>query len=487
MKLEPAYQSATELCSALAAGTISSVELLEHYRARYERLNRPVNAIIATDFEVAGKRARACDEALARGKKIGPLHGLPMTIKDSFEVVGMPTTSGARELVEYMPTANAVAVQRLVDAGAVVFGKTNLPRFATGFESYNDVHGTTNNPWDLARTCGGSSGGPAAAVAAGLTGLDIGSDIGGSVRVPAHFCGLYAHKPSLGIVPLRGHIPGPPGTLALADMVVAGPLARGADDLSLVLGVLAGPDIPDAGGWELSLPPARHGSLKDFRVAAWLDDATGPVDGEVLQRLEAAVALLEQAGVTVDRKARPDIDMKAAFAAYLSMLSALLGTGLSEAEFVQMIDAQGDIAPEDMSIASVWRRGLVLRHRDWLSARELRAQVRQAWSDFFRRYDVLLSPPMGTVAFPHDQGPDFTTQSIKINGERRPYLEQLFWPALCNFGFLPAAVSPVGRAQNGLPVGIQIVADYLDDFTAIEFSRLTQNIWGGFVPPPEMV
>ncbi len=207
MKPDPAYQSATELCLALAAGNISSVELLELYRARYQRLNGPVNAIIATDFEAAGKRARACDESLARGKRIGPLHGLPMTIKDSFEVVGMPTTSGARELVDYRPTTNAVAVQRLVDAGAVVFGKTNLPRFATGFESFNDVHGTTNNPWDATRTCGGSSGGPAAAVAAGLTGLDIGSDIGGSVRVPAHFCGLYAHKPSYGMVPVRGHIP----------------------------------------------------------------------------------------------------------------------------------------------------------------------------------------------------------------------------------------------------------------------------------------
>src|SRR5690606_37586313 len=216
--------------------------------------NPALNAIVATDIEAARERARAADAALAAGESWGPLHGVPITIKDTFEVAGMPTTAGAKELRDHRPSSNAVAVQRLLDAGAIVFGKTNVPLYAGDLQTYNEVYGSTSNPWDLHRTPGGSSGGAAAALAAGLTALELGSDIGGSIRTPSHFCGVCGLKPSYGIIPSRGHIPGPPGTLSEADISVTGPMARSVDDLELALDILAGPDTPAAKGWRLELP-----------------------------------------------------------------------------------------------------------------------------------------------------------------------------------------------------------------------------------------
>ncbi len=481
---ELGFRSATALCADLAAGTLSSVELLDHFRQRVERLNGRINAVIATDFDGARQRARNCDEAVARGERLGPLHGLPITIKDSFQAVGMPTTSGAPELADFRPTENAVAVQRLVDAGAVVFGKTNLPFMATGFESYNDLFGTSRNPWNPDRTCGGSGGGPAASVAAGLATFDISSDIGGSVRTPAHFCGVFAHKPSSGLVPHRGHIPGPPGTLAETDMVAVGPITRAAADLSLTFEVLAGPDVLEASGWQLALPAARHERLADFRIAAWLDDPVGPVDAEVLEKLDDAVVALERQGIAVDRAARPDFDVQQAFDAFLSVLASVLGAGQPDDGFAVLSKRANGLDPADRSVPATWRRGLVLSHRQWLGDNELRARIRFAWARFFRDFDVLLTPPMGTAAFSHDQGSDFADQVIAIGGEPRPYLEQLFWPGFANFAHLPASVVPLGQARSGLPVGMQIMAGHLEDRTALRFAELTEKIWGGYAPPP---
>lgn len=481
---ELGFRSATDLCADLAAGTLSSVDLLDHFRRRGERLNGRINAVIATNFEAASQRARECDEASTRGECLGPLHGLPITIKDSFQVVGMPTTSGVPELADFRPAENAVAVQRLVDAGAVVFGKTNLPFMATGFESYNDLFGTTRNPWNPDRTCGGSGGGPAASVAAGLAAFDISSDIGGSVRTPAHFCGVFAHKPSSGVVPHRGHIPGPPGTLAETDMVAVGPITRAAADLSLTFDALAGPDVLEATGWRLALPAARHERLADFRIAAWLDDPFGPVDDEVLERLEEAVTALEKQGVAVDRTARPDFDVQQAFDAFLTVLASVLGAGQDDDGNAALAERADNLDPSDRSIPATWRRGLVLSHRQWLGDNELRARVRYAWARFFGDFDVLLTPPMGTVAFSHDQGEDFADQVIAINGKPHPYLEQLFWPGFANFAYLPASVVPLGPARSGLPVGMQIMAGHLEDRTALRFAELTEGIWGGYAPPP---
>src|SRR5215813_13046429 len=291
-----AFRSALELVVALRNREVSSRELLDHYLKRVERYNPQINAVVTLDVDRARKRADEADQALARGELWGPLHGLPMTIKDTIETAGLRTTAGAPIHTNHIPAHDAPVVARLKAAGAIVFGKTNTPVFAGDAQTYNPIFGVTNNPWDLTRSPGGSSGGSAAALSAGLTGLELGSDIGGSIRNPAHYCGVYGHKPSYDIIPLRGHIPGPPGLLSGTDIAVLGPLARSAKDLSLVLGLLVGPDEDEGVAWRLELPSPRRGALREYRVAAWLDDPVCPVDNEVRRRLEATVEALRHKG-----------------------------------------------------------------------------------------------------------------------------------------------------------------------------------------------
>ena len=274
------YRGAGQLVEAMRNREISSAELLDAYLARVEAHNGTINAVVATDVEAAKVRAAAADAATARGESWGPLHGLPITVKDTFEVVGMPCTAGAPELKDHRPSRHATSVERLIEAGAIVYGKTNTPIWAGDLQTYNDVYGTTNNPWDLERAPGGSSGGSAASVASGFSALELGSDIGGSIRNPAHFSGVAGLKPSFGIVPIRGHIPGPPGNLSGADIGVAGPLARNVDDLELALDVLAGPDEYDAPGWKLDLARPRRERVGDYRVAIWSEDPFCEVDQE---------------------------------------------------------------------------------------------------------------------------------------------------------------------------------------------------------------
>ena len=290
--IDSRYWSAAECVSALRRGDVSAVEHVDEAVARIEALNPRLNIVVATDFERARSKAIAADAALAANESVGPLHGVPITVKDSFETADLVTTCGASELRDHVPDTSAMAVQRLTEAGAIVLGKTNLPLFASDFQSYNDVYGLTGNPWDPERTVGGSSGGAAAALAAGLVPLEIGSDIGGSIRIPAHFCGVYGHKPSHGIIPLRGHLLGPSGTLAAPDLIVAGPMARSPQDLSLALEVLAGADTLSSRGWNLQLPPPRGRDLKDLRVAYWFDDPRSPLEGAVRAELEATVEAL---------------------------------------------------------------------------------------------------------------------------------------------------------------------------------------------------
>jgi len=268
---EWSFKSAVELSAALTAKKVSSVELTQDAIGRIERHDGKINAICVRDFDRALDAARAADAALGRGER-KPLLGLPMTVKESFNVAGLPTTWGIPAFKDWRPTEDAVPVQRLKAAGAVIIGKTNVPVALADWQTTNPIYGTTNNPYDKERTPGGSSGGAAAAVAAGLTALEMGSDIGGSIRNPAHYCGVYGHKPSWGIVPDRGHLPPPPGTLASTDIGVVGPIARSAEDLALALEIVAGPDEDQAVGWRLALPPPRRGALRDYRVAAWLDD-----------------------------------------------------------------------------------------------------------------------------------------------------------------------------------------------------------------------
>jgi amidase len=475
------FRSATDLARALATGELSSVALLELHLDRVAALDGRVNAVVTLDAERARERAREADAALARGERWGPLHGLPVTIKDCWETEGLLTTCGVESLREHVPSENALAVQRLVDAGAVVFGKTNTPRWTLDWQTYNDLFGITRNPWDPERTAGGSSGGSAAAVCAGLAPLDLGSDIGGSIRVPSHCCGVYGHKPSWGIVPLRGHLPGPPGVLYEKDMNVGGPIARAPEDLQLALDVLTGPPPETAHAWKLELPAARHGALRDFRVAAWLEEPGIPVDPGVRERHEALVEALRRAGVRVDTEARPEIDLRACVELFHRLLAPIVADSFTEEEFATLVGLPQEGPPESVAKYS---RNVGLRHRDWLFLDSERRRLAGTWARFFRSHDVLLCPVLPVPAIPLDLAQPMLLRQVEVNGEIRPYVDQVAWMGLIGLVHLPSTAAPVGLTPEGLPVGVQIVAPYLEDRTSIEFARLLRSEIGGFDPPP---
>jgi amidase len=476
------FRPAVALAKALRAGELGSRELLEQYISRVERLDARINAVVARDFERARRRADEADAARKRGTLLGPLHGLPMTIKDSLETEGLCTTCGVPDLAKHVPARDATPVARLRAAGAVVFGKTNAPTWAMDVQTYNPVYGTTNNPWDTTRSPGGSSGGAAAAVAAGLTALEMGSDIGGSIRNPAHYCGVYGHKPSWGIVPDRGHLPPPPGTLASTDIGVVGPIARSAEDLALALEVVAGPDEDQAVGWRLALPPPRRGALRDYRVAAWLDDPACPVDDAVRGRLEAVVEALAKAGVRVER-ARP-VDFAEAFRDYLRLLLPVTTAGAPDAVIAALAEHATQLAPDADDMQARLARFATQRHRDWLAANEKRQHWRARWAEFFRDHDVLLCPSSPVTAIEHDHEGDVFTRTMQVNGQTRPYADQVGWAGVIGMAYLPATVAPAGRSPAGLPVGVQIVGPYLEDRTTLDFARRLAEVAGGFEAPP---
>lgn len=478
-------RSAVDLAALLRRKELSSRELLQLFLDRTERLNPRLNAVVTLDAERAFVAADAADGTLARGGSLGALHGLPMTIKDSFETAGLRTTCGFPPLAQHVPAEDADAVSRLRGAGAIVFGKTNVPLLAGDVQSYNAIFGRTVNPWDTDRTPGGSSGGAAAAVATGLTSLELGSDIGGSIRTPASWCGVYGHKPSHGIVPLRGHIPAMPGALASTDLAVAGPIARAPADLELALDLLAGPDTASAVAWRLVLPPARGRALRDFRVAAWIDDPAFPVDDAVKTRLLATVEALRAAGVRVDETARPVASLAELHDLWYRLLSPIILASFPGAVFDQMCrlaDATPPDAPLDARLRMA-RYGTE-RHRDWLAANEARARLRARVAAFFREHDVLLTPVVPTPAIPCDESEPLTERRIAVSGASRPYSDLFAWIGLATAALLPATVAPVGRTPAGLPVGLQIVGPWLEDRTPLRFAQLLAELVGGYQPPP---
>ena len=480
---ELGFRSASDLVRALRQREISSRELLDLYLTRIERWNPALRAVVTLDAECARRRAEEADAATGRGEIRGPLHGLPISVKDCFETQGLRTTAGTPRLAEHVPTSDAAAVARLEAAGAILFAKTNTPALAMDWQTYNPLFGTTCNPWDASRTPGGSSGGSAAAIAAGLTGLELGSDIGGSIRIPAGWCGIFGHKPSWGIVPQRGHIPGWPGSLREDDINVVGPLARSAGDLALALGVLAGPLTDRARAWKLELPPPRCGTLREFRVAAWLDDPAAPVDAAVRERLEAAVAALRGAGVAVDEQARPGFGLEQAVELYRRLMIPITAAVMRDSEFAAIHKQADATAPDDRGEMARALRSVGLRHRDWLLLHEERERQRALWADFFRRFDVLLCPAAPVVALRHDHSEPMLLRKLEVNGAERPYTDLFAWPGLAGVAHQPASVAPVGRTRGGLPVGIQIVGPFLEDHTSIAFAAQLESLLGGFEPP----
>jgi len=480
-----AYRSTAALAEAVRRKQIGSVDLLDVYARRIAERNEALNAVVTLDLESARDDARRADEAIARGDVWGPLHGVPFTVKDSLETAGLRTTCGHPPLADHVPHDDAVAVARLRMAGAIVFGKTNTPALAADVQTYNPLFGTTVNPWDRSRTPGGSSGGAAAALAAGLTGGDVGSDIGGSIRTPSNWCGIYGHKPSYGLVPQRGHVPGPPGTLADADLNVVGPLGRSAQDLALGLEVLAGPSSEEGVAWTLELPGPRCESLRSYRVAAWLDDAAYPVDGAVRTAHAQMVAALRSAGVAVDEATRPEFVLSEVVDTYMELLIPVVLAGLPPEQERQLAETAAALPPEKAGPLARTMRNLALSHRAWLAADERRAKVRAAFRAFFRDFDVLLMPVTPVVAIPHDSETPIPLRTIEIDGVVHPYESLFGWIAPATMAYLPATVAPVGRTPAGLPVGVQIVGPYLEDRTTIHFASELAELVGGFVPPPE--
>lgn len=475
-----AYCSAREIARAIRVGELKSRDYLEAMLARIDAMDGPLNLVVTRDDARARVEADTADREAARGYFRGPLHGVSMTIKDSFQTAGMRTTSGAPELAEFVPDVDAVAVSRLRGAGAVIAGKTNLPIYAGDVQSYNAVFGQSNNPWNPERTVGGSSGGSAAALAAGFTPLELGSDIGGSIRGPASCCGVTGHKPSFGIVPGLGQIPGPPGTLTQADLAVVGPLARDVEDLSLALDILAGPDDWHSKAWSLALPEARHAELRDYRVAAWFREPAAPIDREVDELLGSAAAALADAGARVDFEARPDFAFDKAVSVFNQLLNAALSGGHSHQE-IEAMAARAAKAGEGKALAA---RYTSQRHREWLSANERRLQLRARWHEFFRDWDAVLAPALPTTAIPHDHSEPMSQRKIVVNGEVRNYQEQFSWMGLAGASYLPATVVPVGVTSQGLPVGIQIIGPFLEDRTCLDLAARLYGILGGFRAPP---
>jgi amidase len=479
---ERAFASAAELAVEIRNRQIGCVELLDFYLARAERFNPALNAIVAWQVDQARQRARAADSALARGEIWGPLHGIPMTVKESFNLEGLPSTWGNPLLKDNIAADNAVLVDRLLQAGAVIYGKTNVPLMLADSQSYNEVYGTTNNPWDTARGPGGSSGGEAAAIAAGLGAIGAGSDIAGSLRNPAHYCGIYAHKPSSGLIPTRGHSPG--GALTPTDISVVGPMARHAEDLALAMPALVGPDGPQQAAWRVELPAPRHRRLGEFRIAVWTGSPLCEIDASVADRFEPAIAALTRAGTTVDRAARPSIDDAEHHQLFMTLLRAATASRLGDEDFAAQQAIAATLAPDDMSSRATMARGAVLGHRAWGMANEARTRLRYLWRDFFRRFDVLLTPVAATAAFPHDHNTDRDRRLVPVNGKPMPDADQLFWAGLASLSYLPATAAPLGLTGAGLPVGMQIISAEGEDLTTIEFARLLAAEIGGFAAPP---
>jgi amidase len=454
--LRPAW----ELAGLLRRRELSSRELTEAVLSRIERLNPTLNAVVTLDAEAALAAAGRADQALMAGEPLGPLHGLPTTIKDAIEVAGLRSTGGSKALADHIPAADAPAVHRLRSAGAVVVGKTNVPEWSGDIQTFNQLFGTTNNPWDRDRTPGGSSGGAAAAVASGLTSFELGTDIGGSVRIPSSFCGVFGHKPSFGIVPQRGYLDSPRGSVTNADINVFGPIARDPGDLELLLDVLAGPDGPEAAAWRLDLPPARHRFPGHYRVGLWLDDPACAVESAAVELLAVAAEALADSGVRVE-EAHPPLDL----AQVHQLFEQLIIPAIS-------VSFDGDAG-----------RALGGQHRDWLERDRERALLRQTWAGWFRRFDALLCPVMPMLPFPHDHHGSIGDRTVTINGQVRPQAGTLAWTGLVGVAYLPSTVVPVGRVGD-LPVGVQIVGPYLEDRTCLWLAHHLAGLLGGFTPPP---
>ncbi|MDP1867240.1 MAG: amidase [Bradyrhizobium sp.] len=483
-KSQWSFRSATELSAALAAKKVSAVELAQDAIGRIERHDGKINAVCVRDFARGLEAARAADAARARGET-GALLGIPLTVKESYNVAGLPTTWGFSPQKDFVASEDALSIARVKQAGGVILGKTNVPVGLADWQSYNEIYGTTNNPFDLGRTPGGSSGGSSAALAAGYGPLSLGSDIGGSLRVPAFHCGVYAHKPTYNLVAPRGHTPPPLPPIPLErDLSVIGPMARSAADLSLLLDVIAGPDPLDNGvGYRLALPPPRHTALKDFRVLVIDSDPVMPADKDIRGAIEKLAGNLAKSGVSIARHSPLLPDFAESSRLYMRMLMGFLSASLPPDAVAGAKAGAAELTADNRSLAAERLRGITQSHRDWVLDDGARARLRAQWRELFRTFDAVICPIMPTPAYPHDHTEPQEARRISIDGKDHVYPDQLAWPGIATLPGLPATAIPLGLT-GGLPVGVQIVGPWLEDRTPLKLAELVEREFGGFVPPP---
>lgn len=447
--MEPTLLPAHEQARMVATRELSAVELLDETAAQYQRVNPLINAVVVERIDAARELAAAADQAVIDGHPTGPFHGVPVTVKEVMDWVGTPSTWGDPRHADYQPTRNAETVKRLLASGAVLWGKTNVPLVLGEWQTFNEVYGRTNNPFDLDRTPGGSSGGSAAALATGLAALEIGSDIGGSIRFPAHCCGVFGHKPSFGMVSAAGHEY--PGQQAAADINVVGPLARSARDLDAAMRLFA----------DRMLVSEERTHARDFTVGVMLQNPCGgEQDDEMTAVLHAAVETLVGAGMQVSTRPHP-VNFRQSQRNYLRL------------NYAAQLLLGDEPAPDHTAMP----------HATWIELANERERIRRGWADYFEHVDLVLCPVMACAAPPHQTDVPFPDQTIPVNGRMVTNFDQWFWAGIASGTYLPATVAPVGQTADGLPVGLQIVAPFDHDLRSIRFAGLVESMLGGFRPP----
>lgn len=475
------FWPAHAMAEAIRRRDVSSVEVLEEHLSRVSKLNPALNAVISLDVERARARAGAADAALSRGEHWGPLHGVPLTIKDSFATEGLRTTFGHRLMSRHIPKRDATVVARVREAGAVIFGKTNIPEVAFDWQTDSPIFGRTNNPWDLSRTPGGSSGGAAAAVAAGLSPLDIGSDAVGSIRVPAHFCGIFGFKPTLQRVSGAGHMeisPGyPRGSRHIASY---GPLARSVQDLRLALSIIDGPDniqqeVPPVA---LRRPPPK--SLRECRFA-WTDDFGGvPVTAETSAALKSLAEKLKAKGCHVERASPAGFDFDSSMETFGEIMGA--EGGVQTSALLLLLSRLGFRL---IFGNSPWARGVVrgqsLSMRRYAAALTRRDAFITQMESFLSDWDGWLCPVTSVPTFKHCR----KGRRLSVGDERLSYSVALgSYTTVFNLTGCPVVVLPVGGHANGLPLGVQLVGGRWKDMELLETAELLTEVTGEFERPP---
>lgn len=469
--------SASALLSLLEKKELSALDAVEASIARIEQYDSDINAVVIKDFDRAIVSAKNADNTRHKGGNIPPLLGLPITVKESFNVEQLPTSWGVPQFANWIPKEDSLIISRLKDAGAIIIGKTNVPFMLHDWQTFNKIYGTTVNPWDANYTCGGSSGGSAAALTAGFSFLELGSDFAGSIRVPSSFCGIYGHKPSIHLLPLRGVTPPttPPTPNPISDLIVAGPMAKAANDLKLALDIMAGPDpLWDGPAFTLNLQQERRKQLHDYRVLIIDSHPMAATDECIVSAIAELEELLMAHGVAVTRNANLDSLLSSTTQNYMHLFAAFVGANMLQSDYESLCSKVTDITTSDSGFDALITRGCVTSHRDWLGAKRMQSSLRSKWRQLLSTVDVIITPAMSVPAFKHDQT-DIQNRRITINNREEDYNKLFCWPSIATLLGFPSTVAPISRNKDDLPIGVQIMSDYLKDNTTITFADCLEH------------